>query len=165
MAISRMTSGASRSAGARPLSTCAPEVIRLIAILYAYSGRPSLAREQLAKLDDAPLQAALARRDALDELKPVRQLKTATARWNATTERFQRLSDRFVAEAAGPLTALTVKFGEWSKTFAHAQEKKDAIGCEAVLESANAALADLVMKLRAQRPEDCAWQARLTESL
>lgn len=141
-----------------------PEVTRLIAVLYAYAGRPSLAREQIAKIDDAPLHAALARRDALDELKPVRQLKTAIARWNATTERFQRLSERFVGEARG-LSALTVKFGQWSKTFADAQEKKDAILSEAALESANAALADLVMKLRAQRPEDCAWQARVTESL
>lgn len=151
--------------GIAPAQRDAPEVTRLIAILYAYAGRPSLAREQLAKLDDAPLRAALARRDALDELKPVRQLKTATARWNATTERFQRLGDRFVAEAAGPLRALTVKFSAWSKTFAEAREKKDAIGCEAALESANAALAELVMKLRARQPQDCAWQARVTESL
>ena len=105
---------------------------------------------------------ALTRRDALEELKPVRQLQTATARWNATTERFQRLTDGFVAEAPKPVTALTVTFGELSKSFGEAQEKKDAIGCEAALESANAALSESVTQLRAVRPDDCVWQKRVT---
>ena len=95
----------------------------------------------------------------------MRQLQTATARWNATTDRFQRLTDRFVAEAPKPLTTLTTTFGALSTKFVDAQEKKDAIGCESALESANAALTGLIMQLRAARPDDCAWQKRISEAL
>ena len=151
--------------GIPPSERQAPEPTRLLAILYAFAGRPTLVREQLARLDEKALRDALTQRDALEELKPVRQLQTATARWNATTERFQRLTDRFVAEAPQPLTALTLTFGELSKSFVSAQEKKDAIGCESALESANVAIADLVMALRAMRVQDCAWQTRVSEAL
>lgn len=157
--------GAHMMRGIAPSERDAAEPARLLAVLYAFAGRPSLVREQLEKLDDAPLRTALTRRDALEELKPVRQLQTAMARWNATTERFQRLTDRFVAEAPKPLTTLTLTFGELSKAFGTAQEAKDAIGCEAALEAANAALSDLVMTLRAMRPEDCAWQQRVSDAL
>ncbi len=151
--------------GIAPTERDAPEPTRLLAVLYAFAGRPTLVRTQLERLDDPPLQAALNRRDALEELKPVRQLQTATARWNATTERFQRLTDRFVAEAPGPLTSLTATFGELSKRFADALEKRDAIGCEAALESANDTLADVVTHLRRLHPDDCAWQRRVTDAL
>ncbi len=151
--------------GVPPSEREAAEPTRLLAILYAFAGRPTLAREQVERLDEKALRDALARRDALEELKPVRQLQTATARWNATTERFQRLTDRFVAEAPKPLTAVTMTFGELSKRFATAEEKKDAIGCEAALESANAAISELVMTLRGMRAADCSWQTRVSEAL
>ncbi|MDP2270131.1 MAG: hypothetical protein Q8N23_09990 [Archangium sp.] len=150
--------------GIAPSEREAPEPTRLLAVLYAFVGRPTLVREQLAALDDEALREALTRRDALEELKPVRQLQTATARWNATTERFQRVTDRFVAEAPQPLTVLTRKFGELSTGFGSAQEAKDAIGCEAALEAANAALGESILSLRAMRPADCAWQRRITEA-
>lgn len=156
--------GARMMRGIAPSEREAAEATRLLAVLYAFVGRPTLMREQLDQLDDKLLRDALTRRDALEELKPVRQLQTATARWNATTERFQRLTDRFVAEAPKPVTALTVTFGELSKSFGEAQEKKDAIGCEAALESANSALSESVKALRAQRPGDCGWQRRVTEA-
>ncbi|MDP1823542.1 MAG: hypothetical protein Q8L48_09875 [Archangium sp.] len=157
--------GAHLMRGIAPSDRDSAEPARLLAVLYAFAGRPSLVREQLEKLEDPPLRAALTRRDALEELKPVRQLQTATPRWNATTERFQRLTDRFVSEAPKQLTMLTVTFDELSRTFGTAQEAKDAIGCEAALEAANAALGDLVMTLRSMRPEDCAWQKRVSEAL
>jgi hypothetical protein len=144
----------------------APEPTRLLAVLYALAGRPSLVREQLEQLPaNDPLHQAITRRDALEELKPVRQLETATARWNGTTERFERVTDRFVAEAPKELTKLTIEFGELSNQFASAKEAKDAVGCETALESANVALADLVVRLRALRPTDCAWQRRISDSL
>ena len=151
--------------GIAPSEREAPEPTRLLAVLYAFAGRPSLMREQLAQLEDKPLRDALTRRDALEELKPVRQLQTATARWNATTDRFQRLTDRFVAEAPKPLMELTTAFGALSTRFVDAQEKKDAIGCEAALEAANGALNELIMRLRAQKPDDCVWQKRISEAL
>lgn len=153
-----------RMRGIAPSERDAPEATRLLAVLCAFVGRPTLVRAQLAALDDQPLREALTRRDALEELKPVRQLQTATARWNATTERFQRVTDRFVADAPRPLTALTRTFGELSKRFGSAQEAKDAIGCEAALEAANGALNEAFESLRATRPEDCAWQRRVTET-
>jgi hypothetical protein len=141
----------------------APEAARLLAVLYALAGRPSVVRETLAQLPETgALRKALTRRDALEELKQVRQLETATARWNATTERFQRLTDRFVAEAPTLLVELTRRFGTFSKNFADAREKQDAIACESALEAANVAMGDLIMALRAQRPTDCDWQKRLT---
>lgn len=142
-----------------------PEGRRLLAVLYTFIGRPSLARQTIDALADPSLTPVLTRRDALDELKPVRQLQTATARWNALTERFQRMTDRFVSEAPKPLSVLTMKFGELSSAFGSAKEKEDAIGCEAALESANTALNETIMGLRAMRPEDCAWQRRVTEAL
>ena len=156
--------GARMMRGIAPSERDAPEPARLLAVLYAFVGRPTLVREQLVRLEDKPLTDALTRRDALDELKPVRQLQTATARWNATTERFQRLTDRFVSEAPKQVTALTRTFGELSKAFGTAQEKNDAIGCEAALDSANAGLSGLIMELRALHPADCAWQKRVTGS-
>lgn len=140
-----------------------PEVIRLLAALYALAGRPSLARAELELLPatDAA-RRGLVRRDALEELKPNRQLETAVARWNAVTERFQRLTDAFVTDAPRPLSALTRQFDALSGTFADAKEHGDAIGCEAALDAANAALAEVVAQLRAQRPTDCAWQQRVT---
>lgn len=157
--------GARQLRGIAPTEREGPEATRLLAVLYAFAGRSSLAREQLEHLDDKPLRDALNRRDALEELKPVRQLQTATARWNATSDRFQRLTDRFVADAPQALTSLTKTFGELSKKFADALETKDAIGCEAALESANASLAEVVMQLRALHPDDCAWQRRITDAL
>lgn len=157
--------GAHMMRGIAPSEREAAEPTRLLAVLSAFAGRPSLVREHLEKLEDPPLRAALTRRDALEELKPVRQLQTAMARWNATTERFQRLTDRFVTEAPKELTGLTVTFGELSKTFGTAQEAKDAIGCEAALEAANDALSDLVMTLRSKRPDDCPWQQRVSDAL
>ena len=151
--------------GIAPSDREAPEAKRLLAVLYAFIGRPTLVRQTIQELQDPSLTPALTRRDALDELRPVRQLQTATARWNALTDRFQRMTDRFVAEAPRPLTSLTMKFGELSTAFGNAQEKQDAIGCEAALESANAALNELIMGLRAMRPDDCAWQRRVTEAL
>lgn len=152
--------------GIAPSDRDAPEPKRLLAVLYALAGRPTLVREQLGQLpEEDPLRRALTRRDALEELKPVRQLETATARWNGTTERFQRVTDRFVAEAPKELTTLTIAFGEWSKHFATAKEQKDGVGCEVALEAANAALADVIVTLRGLRPTDCAWQKRLSEAL
>ena len=148
-----------------PLTREAPEAKRLLAVLYTFIGRPTLARQTMDALADPSLTLALTRRDALEELKPVRQLQTATARWNALTERFQRMTDRFVADAPKPVSSLTMKFGDLSRAFASAQEKQDAIGCEAALESANTALNEVIMGLRAMRSEDCAWQRRVTEAL
>ena len=157
--------GARQLHGIAPTEREAPEPTRLLAVLYAFAGRPTLAREQLEHLEEKPLQDALNRLDALDELKPVRQLQTATARWNATTERFQRVTDRFVAEAPKPLTALTSTFGELTNKFVSALENEDAIGCEDALESANASLAEVVMRLRRMHPQDCDWQGRVSDAL
>ena len=60
-------------------------------------------------------------------------------------------------------TSLIVLIG--LSAFASAQEKNDAIGCEAALESANAELTEVIMGLRALRPEDCSWQRRVSEAL
>ncbi len=142
-----------------------PEPARLLAVLYALAGRPTLVREQVALLPRRdPLVVALARRELAEAAVSQRQLETATARWNATSDRFQRLTDRFVSEAPQTLTELTVKFDGLSRRFASAQSGGDAIACEATLDDAAAAVRDAVVQLRTRNAGDCAWQRRISDA-
>jgi len=143
-----------------------PELVRLVAVLCALAGRPSLVHEQVSALPKQdPLVKALAQREKEEALVPQRQLATATARWNATSDRFQRLTDRFVADAPELLTELTKRFGALSEQFTQAQHDGDALACEATLELATTALRDAVKALRALHRDDCAFQRRITAAL
>jgi NADPH-dependent ferric siderophore reductase len=140
-----------------------PELARLIAVLASYAGKPSIARAQLGRLPkNDPLRAALVKRDGDENNIPRRQLATATARWNAMSDRFQRLTDRFASDAPQLMTALTKQLEPLSADFVRVQAAGDAIACESTLEKASEHLRVSLRKLRAMRPTDCAWQARIT---
>lgn len=142
-----------------------PTAALLRAALFGLAGRPSLARAELALLPKRdPIHAALTRWERADATTARRQLETATARWNAVTERLQRLTDRFADEAPETMTALTVSFEALAPRVVKAQAKEEVIEVEALLEEATLALTKAMGALRARRPEDCDWQARITAS-
>jgi hypothetical protein len=152
--------------GVPPAAREHPDVIRLLAVLHALSGHVSLSRAEVALLPSADAaRAALVRRDALADLKGSRQRQTSVARWNAATDRFQRLTDAFVADAPELVTSLTRRFVALSTDFARAFDASDALASEIAVDTANAAVAEAVRTLRARHASDCAWQARITSTL
>jgi hypothetical protein len=140
-----------------------PELVRLIAVLASYAGKASLARAQLKHLPkNDPLRAALVKRDGDEHDIPRRQLATATERWNAMSDRFQRLTERFATDAPQLMIALTKQLEPLSADFVRVRLAGDAIACESTLELASEHLRGCLRRLRAMRPTDCAWQARIT---
>lgn len=140
-----------------------PRAAHLRAALFGLAGRPSLARAELALLPQTdPLHAALRAWAKTDANTTARQLETATARWNAVTERLQRLTERFASDAPEAITALTTSIGALAPRVIEAQAKGQTIELESRLEEATLALARTMSALRAQRPTDCEWQARIT---
>ncbi len=139
------------------------ETTRLLAVLWALAARPTLARVQIGRLPrQHPLRALLEKFDAEEDRVPARQLENATASWNATSEHFERLTDRFVPDAPVLLTELTRTFDRLSGRFVQAQADRDLGACEAIIDEAGGAVREAVVKLRALRPGDCAWQDRVS---
>lgn len=135
------------------------EATRLNAVLHAFAGRQSDAEALVAKQD--VMKEQFAKRSALLKSLAPRQLETAVARWNATTERFQRLTEAFGNDAPDQMTALTWTFDGFSTRFLQAHGTLDVIAGEASLQSATKALDDSIKELRAMKPDDCEWQRRL----
>jgi hypothetical protein len=150
-----------------PAERGTPEPLRLLAAVYALGGELAPAQEVLARLppDDALAQALRTHRAAAAAM-PKRQEATAVARWNALTERYQRLSDAFDADAPAVVSALTARFNGLSGRFQRAQAQAGgALAVETTLDEAAATLAQFVLTLRAQRPGDCGWQRRVSAAL
>ncbi len=151
--------------GIEPAARQKPEIIRLFAIVYAFSGRPSAAREHLNRLPlNEPLRSALANRDSLESLIPSQRLEAAMARWNITVERFARLTERFVNDAPETLTALTHTFDSLTTRLNRGLKQHDPKACEATIEIGVQHLNKTVSGLRALHPEDCEWQQRVTDA-
>lgn len=133
-----------------------PETTRLLAVLYALAGRPSLAEALVRTLPkNDPLHGALAAQ--LSHVK----LDAEVIRWNATTDRFQRVTDAFVEDAPELLTELTWTFDGYSVRFAQAHTAEDSLSAEAALLGATKALDEAINQLRASKPDDCSWQRRI----
>jgi hypothetical protein len=150
-----------------PAERGTPEPLRLLAVLHALAGEAEPARAALARLppDDVLAQAQRAHGTATAAV-PRRQQATAIARWNALTERYQRLSDAFDAEAPAVVSALTARFNGLSGRFQRAQAQAGgALEVETTLDEAAATLTQFVLTLRAQRAADCAWQRRVSAAL
>lgn len=146
-----------------PADFSGAEAARLKAALFSLAGRPTLARAQLALLPRGdPVHAALAGWEKDEAAMPRRQLETVTARWNATTERVQRLTAAFAGDAPEVVTKLTVAFEGLAPRIVKAQADGEVLECEAVLEEATVVVTRAFGALRAVRPGDCAWQARIT---
>lgn len=142
-----------------------PTLARLVAIVQWLAGHPSKSKEWLSVLPKkAPLHAALKQRDLEERQVAKRQLATASARWNALTERYQRLTDTFVGDAPALTTELTGRFDDFTTRLVQGVTAKDGVSTELVLQEASDALAVAVTKLRAMKA-DCAWQRRVWSAL
>ena len=68
----------------------------------------------------------------------------------------------FAADAPDVVTKLTVSFEALAQRIVEAQATSEVLECETVLEEATVAVTRTFGALRAMRPGDCAWQARVT---
>lgn len=142
-----------------------PHVRRMFAAVYLLSGQPVVAREWIDGLPKGDvLRAALTAMDVREEKVGDRQLATASDRWNAVSERYQRLSDAFANDAGPQMTELSKKFNGYSDRFLAATTAKSTVECELVLHEATEAVEAAVASLRAMKT-DCAWQKRVWSAL
>lgn len=100
--------------------------------------------------------------DAMEAPESARRSSVALKRWNTLTERSTTLADAFSPDAPGLVANATARFNALSETFSKASTDKDLIEQESAVEAAESARATLVRELRALKPNDCAWQARIT---
>jgi hypothetical protein len=131
----------------------------LHAVLLAFAGQPSNAQELLAKLPTDNLMRAYSQR----VVSAITDANVNTARWNATTERFGRLTAEFATDSPVLMTQLTERFSKLSSDFSAALTAKDE---PAALSSVNTAETELntgIETLRQQRT-DCAWQQRIVST-
>lgn len=142
-----------------------PQLKRMISAVYLLSGQSRVAREVLDELPKSdPLPRALRAMEDREALVADRQLATAPDRWNAVSERFERLSAAFASDAPAPMTELSRKFNGYSDRFLAATTAKDAIEGELVLREATEALDAAIAALRATNA-DCAWQRRVWSAM
>lgn len=134
----------------------------LHAVLLAFAGQPSGAQALLTKLPaNAPtgnLMHAYSQSvvSALDDSNA----NTNTARWNATTERFGRLTAEFAADSPTLMTKLTERFSKLSSDFSSALTARDETTATSAVNAAESELNASIELLRQQRA-DCAWQQRI----
>lgn len=133
-------------------------------VLLALAGQPSKATEVLRKLPagDA-FHAEHARWSASTTTLPEQLLANATPRWNATVERFERLTDEFSGDAPEVVTQLTQRFAALSDRLNAGLTAHDAVETETALDDATTELTKAVTALQ-QRRADCAWQQRITRT-
>jgi hypothetical protein len=133
-------------------------------VLLALAGQPSKATEVLRRLpaSDAFHDEHTRWTTSTTEL-PAQLLANATPRWNATAERFERLTDEFSTDAPELVTQLTQRFSALSDKFNAGLTARDAVETETTLDAANSELTKAVTALRQLHP-DCPWQQRVTRT-
>lgn len=141
---------------------------RLAATTLWLSGQPSQSEPVLAQL------AASAKGDwqmlwknhlKLTAAETTRQNQVLNKRWNALTEKFNNLRAAFVTDAQAAEGQANGRLMELYQTFNRAQAAKDMPTQEQVLRSAHDVLAAYVRALRATRPGECSFQARVTQRM
>ena len=138
---------------------------RLAANVYQSTGQASLARAELAKVSSADLQSALLAWDPLAAQELAREGSPEVQRWNLLTQKFAKLLDAFAPDAPGPVQLATSRLSELTTGFLVATQRKDSSAQEETVDAAEEALDQFVRALRRGRPEDCAFQARISASL
>lgn len=128
--------------------------LRQLAVVHALGGRDSLAREAVP---DMAKQLV-----ALDASEAARQREIAHARWNATSDRFTRLSQRFGPLAPGATGLAASRIASLSRAVAQATKNEDTLQLELSVEAATEVVRSLVHQLRELAPGDCAYQAKIT---
>ncbi|MFO0599616.1 MAG: hypothetical protein U0228_30195 [Myxococcaceae bacterium] len=143
------------------------EVMFLLTIIHQLAGHLADAREQLEAFPEAdPVHAVLRSFDAAETPKKVLERQTASlpARWNALSERYERLSDAFVGDAPAAIGTLSTDFGRFSQRMMSAVTDRKIDAGEATLDDATKELDQVIAELRAMRA-DCEWQRRVWKAL
>jgi|CXWL01.1.fsa_nt_gi hypothetical protein len=142
--------------------------LRLSATTLWLSGQSSLSEAVLAKL------AAEGKGDwpglwknhlKLTTSETTRQNQLLSKQWNALTEKFNGLRAAFALDAPGAEGQANSRFIELYRSFSQAQSKRDIPTQEQVLRSAHEVLGTYVKALRATRPGECTFQARVTQRM
>jgi hypothetical protein len=155
----------SRLRGVQPKARQEAPFLRLAANVYQSAGRPEQALEQLHKLPVGDVGLLLRALEPFLRAEAARENSPGLERWNLLTERFATLLEKFALEAPGPVQLATSRLAELTTGFLEATEKKDTGAQEETVTAAEEALAQFVRTLRRSRPEDCAFQARISASL
>jgi hypothetical protein len=135
-----------------------------------YLGGLALARshEELELIPEKAsndLRGLLRQLDALTQGEQQRRAEVIVARWNKVTERFQGLIHRFNSQAPGPTALASQRIAKLSDAFEEARKKSDLNRQEEFLRSAEEALLQVVVQIRAARPEDCDFQANVVTTV
>lgn len=131
-------------------------------VLYALAGQPTKSVELLQRLpaSDA-FHAEHARWTTRTTELPAQRLSTATQRWNATTDRFERITSEFSVDAPEVMTGFTQRYAALSEKLNAGLAAHDAIETEAALDEATGEVTNTLAALRALH-DDCAWQRRVS---
>lgn len=136
---------------------------RLGAAVMQSTRQSSVARALLQASGDGRIRALMAQHAALSDADDAAMGALAVRRWNLLTERYARLIE-LAPEAPGPVAAASARFGELSNGFQAASEQHRALDQVEAVEAAAETIAVLVKGLRAARPEDCAFQERISRA-
>ncbi len=145
-----------------------PAFQRLAATTLWLSGQPSQSEPILVQL------ASSAKGDwstlwkshlKLTAAETARQNHVLNKQWNTLTEKFNNLRAAFVTDAQAAEGQANGRLMELYQTFNRAQAAKDMPTQEQVLRSAHDVLAAYVRALRATRPGECSFQARVTQRM
>ncbi len=85
-----------------------------------------------------------------------------TQRWNALTERYSRVLQVVGREAPGPVASASQRFEELSVGFRQAAAANDPAAQDQSIRAAEETLRVFVRASRLAKPDDCAFQKRLT---
>lgn len=141
---------------------------RLAATTLWLSGQPSLSEPALAQLaasGKGDWQMLWKNHVKLVTAETARQNQVLNKRWNALTEKFNNLRAAFVTDAQAAEGQANSRLMELYQTFNKAQTTKDIPTQEQVLQSAHEVLGVYVRALRATRPGECSFQARVTQRM
>jgi hypothetical protein len=148
--------GATALSGASAADRRTTSFKRLVAAANAFGGHP-------LEAEGAVPQLLQLRRDA-ERADATRRAAWALDRWNQASEKISTLSRTFAADAPSATADAARRLDELSDVFKRAFDSHDVTEQVTIGESAQSVLTDVVQRLRAQRPSDCAWQARITHT-
>jgi hypothetical protein len=136
---------------------------RLASATYAAADMPesALRESEEAAKDDAGLQRALADWKKLRVDEALRRSRVRMDRWNASTERFSQMLQKFEGASPGAAQQASRRMEPLGVAFRLATKEQDVEAADAVVRSAEEVLARWVEQLQTAHPKDCEFQARV----
>jgi len=140
---------------------------RLAAMLYVSAHQPdsALAALTLAAQTDPALRDRLSLFLAQRAEEDRRKAALPLERWNALTETFAQLLQRFDALAPSASARTSQRLEELSGALKRANDQHDAGETQRILDAAQKAFDTWVVELRNQRPDDCAFQKAVLDAV